>query len=159
MSNDVSPYGPVEYGSLWPMIAIGIALLVIAWYGFVFWVSRRRKQRLLANLPPLEPTVVDMEGLRKKYLALIDEVALAAKNGQIKSRTVHQKLSVLLRFFAQEAHGLRAFSLTLSDLRQTRYHQLTSAIESYYVPEFHEVIEGDVGTAIATAREVVTAWS
>ncbi len=159
MQNDVSAYIPVGYDTRLVTVALVCAVMLVIWYGYVIWTTRHRIHRNIANLPPLEPTVVDIEVLRAKYMTLIAEVESAHTNGQIQSRAVHQKLSVLLRFFAQEAHGLRAYSLTLSDLRRTRYNQLTAAIESYYVPEFHEVIEGDVPNALNTAREVVSTWS
>lgn len=159
MQSDVSAYPPVNYTVMWLLIAIGCAVALIAWYGFVLWLTRKKRQRTVATLKPADMTPIDIPAIQAKYLALIAEIEQALARGEIKSRAAHQKLSILLRYFAQEAHGLRAFSLTLSDLRRTRFTQLADAIESYYVPEFHQVLEGDIHAALKVAKEVVSTWS
>lgn len=158
-ASTVTAYPPVGYGVLWLIMACAGIVLLFLWYGFVFWVTRRKHQRTLATLKPLAPPPLDIPAIQAKYFGLISEVEQAYTRGEIKSRAVHQKLSILLRFFAQEAHGIRAYSLTLSDLRKTRYTQLTAAIDAYYRPEFDAVLVGDVSAALTTAREVVGTWS
>lgn len=159
MQSDVSAYPPMNYTVMWLLIAIGCAVALIAWYGFVLWLTRKKRQRTVATLKPADMTPIDIPAIQAKYLALIAEIEQALARGEIKSRAAHQKLSILLRYFAQEAHGLRAFSLTLTDLRKTRFTQLADAIESYYVPEFHQVLEGDIQAALRLAKEVVSTWS
>ena len=159
MPNDGNLYEPVGY-SVWLLIGfITLIAAVLIWYGFVIWLTRKKKQRTVENLAAKVPVLPDIPAIQKKYLALIDEVERSYQQGAMKSRAVHQKLSLLLRYFVHETKGLRAYTLTLSDLRHTRYAKLVEAIDSYYVPEFHEVLTGDVPTALATAREVVTTWS
>lgn len=137
MPNDGKLYDPMGY-SIWMLIlALACIEVVIFWCCAVVWLTRKKKQRTLASLAPLAPIVPDVPAIQRKYLSLIDEIDIAYQQGNLKSRTVHQRLSILLRFFVQETKGLRAYALTLSDLRKTRYDALVSAIESYYVPEFH----------------------
>ena len=61
--------------------------------------------------------------------------------------------------FVFETKGHRVDTLTLADLQKTRYDQLTKVIESYYLPEFTQVQQGDVQSALTLAREVVQQWS
>lgn len=159
MPSDTSPYPPFSYDIVWTIVCVGAVVLLVGWYAAVVWITRRKPVRTVATLKPGGIAPIDIPAMQTKYLGLIDQIERAYGAGEIRSRAVHQKLSVLLRFFAQEAHGLRAFSLTLGDLRATRYTQLTHAIETYYTPEFHAVREGDVNTALQTAREVVKTWS
>ncbi len=158
MQDENKPYPLVDHDILWLLLGVGLLLLLAGWYFLVWWLTRKKVLRSVTNLAPREPVLPDMTAIRAKYLALIDEVEKSHQSGEISTRTVHQRLSVLLRFFAQEAHGLRAFSLTLSDLKKTRYDKLTEAIEQYYIPEFNEVMVGDSVSAIAKAREVVNTW-
>jgi hypothetical protein len=159
MPSDISAYPPFSYSVVWTVLCVCGVVLLVGWYGTVMWLTRHKPQRTVATLKPGAIAPIDVPAVRAKYLGLIGEVERAYHAGEMSSRIVHQKLSVLLRFFAQEAHGLRAFSLTLGDLRNTRYTQLTRAIEAYYTPEFHAVLEGDAKAALQTAREVVTTWS
>lgn len=159
MPSDISAYPPFSYSIFWTiLLSVGIILL-IGWYAGVIWSTRRKPLRTVATLKPGGIAPIDIPAMQAKYLGLIDQIERAYRAHEMDSRIVHQKLSILLRFFAQEAHGLRAFSLTLGDLRKTRYTQLTHAIETYYTPEFQAVLDGDAVQALRTAREVVTTWS
>lgn len=159
MQNAVDNYPPIQYSSVWLFVGIALVCLVVLWFGFVLWLTRRKKIRNVTNLRPVVPVVPDLAALQAKYLALVLEVEQSAARNEIDVRGVHQKMSILLRFFAYEAKGIKAHVLTLADLKQTRLTSIANAIEGYYTPEFNQLKRGDSAAAIAKAREVVTTWS
>lgn len=151
--SDVKPYNPIAYAP-WTLLAgIGLLVAAVLFVAIVFWLTRQRKPRAVTLPPP------DVPALQQKYLALIDEVEKAQAAGELSARALHQKLSILLRFFAYETNGVAAPMLTLKDLKMTKLTLLTEAVETYYVPEFSAVSHGDAAAAIARARQVVTTWS
>ena len=156
-SDKLSPL--LQYSPAWLVIGLLLIVALVSWYVLVMWLTRKKKPHTIATLKPVDPVLPDIPALQKKYLALIDEIEQAYNSGQIKSRHTHQKLSLLLRFFAFECRGLRTHVFTLSDLRQVNLPKLTHAIERYYVPAFHDVEHGDPVAASTVAREVVTTWS
>jgi hypothetical protein len=149
----------VAYEPIWFVVGSILLALIIAWYAWVFFSTRRKPQRSLATLQPQPSIPPDLTNLKQKYLQLIAEVDATYQAKQISARVVHQKLSYLLRMFVFETRGHRVDTLTLADLQKTRYEQLTKAIERYYLPEFTKVQQGDVQSALTLAREVVEQWN
>ena len=61
--------------------------------------------------------------------------------------------------FVFETRGHRVDTLTLNDLKKTRYSKLTKAIEQFYMPEFAAVERGNVHEALELSRKVVAEWN
>lgn len=149
----------MHYEPIWLIIGGVLMILLIGWYGFVFWLTRKKKPRSLNTLAAKPYTPPDLTALKAKYLQLIADTETAHTNKSLSARAAHQQLSYLLRMFVYEARGHRVDTLTLADLKQTRYAELATAIEEYYLPEFASVERGSVASAAATARKVVTEWN
>lgn len=149
----------VGYDATWLIIGSSLIVMLVAWYGFVWFVTRKKKQRTLATLQPKPYTPPDLTSLKAKYYALITEIEDGHRMGELSARQAHQKLSYLLRMFAYETRGHRIDTLTLADLKKTRYQELAGAIEKMYLPEFALVQTGNVDEAIEIARKVVMGWN
>ncbi|MDO4780776.1 MAG: hypothetical protein Q4A34_00050 [Candidatus Saccharibacteria bacterium] len=149
----------MHYEPIWLIVGSVLMVLLISWYGLVFWLTRKKKPRSLNTLAAKPYTPPDLTALKAKYLQLIAEVEASHGNASLTARAAHQQLSHLLRMFAYEARGHRVDTLTLADLKQTRYAELAAAIEEYYLPEFASVEHGSVKSAVATARKVVAEWN
>lgn len=158
MLGDRGFFGPVQYDRWILYLVAGILLLalVAAWYVFLVRFSRTRYPRPVVDGPT--PRVELLE-LQRKYSAMIDEVQAESAVGRLDERSVHSRLSLLLRFFASEASGVEAQVMTLDDLRHAPLPSITRAVEGYYPPAFRQEHPGDPGAAIAEAREVVRSWS
>lgn len=157
---DVPSLSPLlQYTPLPLFIALGLLVAVGTWYGLVFWLTRRKQQKVLATLPPSAPVAIDTSALKSSYLHLIDVVEEHYRARELKARGVHQELSMLLRRFVSEAGHVPTSTMTLSDLKKTRFTELATTIESYYKPEFAAVENGTVDNALAAARKVVSEWS
>lgn len=150
--------GWMDYNPVWLVVGLLTMTLVVLWFVSVIFMTRRRKIPTLANAKPKAYTPPDLASLKSKYLLLITEVEQAYQSKQINARAAHQKLSYLLRIFVYEIRGHRVDTLTLGDLKKTRYLELTKAVERYYLPEFGAVEQGDVPSALVVAREVVEQW-
>ncbi|GAB3617861.1 hypothetical protein GCM10027416_24180 [Okibacterium endophyticum] len=156
MPDDSGYYAPVQFQPLWAVLGLVLVVLVIAWYVFVWWYSRRKHR------PKAVQTAADsgpsIEELRSRYRALIDEVERSAGEGMTSGRAAHHRLGDLVRSFVSEATGVKARSMTLDDLERADLHEVAAAVETYYPAEFAEIEQGDVGRSAAMARQVVTTW-
>ena len=140
---------------------VGVLLVVglCTWYGFVFFVTRKKPQRTLATLKPKPYATPDITRLQEKYLSMLSELEEKYSDKKLSNKAVHQKLSYLVRFFAYEVNGHRVDTLTLADLEKSRYENLTKAVRLYYPAEFAKFQESDVATSMALAREVIQKWN
>lgn len=159
MLSDVKPYDPSSYSWWVGAQALATISLLIITVAMIAWFTRKKKQKTVGTLKPKPIVLPDIPAIQQKYMKLIDEIEQGSKRNEITARGVHQKLSVLLRYFVYEIKGVRTPMLTLAELKMTSFISLTSAVETYYEPEFDAVKTGDVPSAIATAREVVSKWS
>ena len=149
----------VDYDPMWLVIGCLLLGVIILWYGFAFYSTRRRSHRSLATLKPKPYTPPDLTNLKQKYQRLIHAIEQNHAVGKLSSRKAHQKLSHILRMFVVEINGHRVDTLTLRDLEKTRYKTLAAAIKQFYIPEFTAVEQGSVAEAAALARKTVAAWN
>lgn len=148
---------PLQYSLIWLLIGCGLALLVALWYGFIFWNTRAKKPKSLADLPLLAPGS-DLASLQQKYLQLIDQCYQAYRLKRTNLRGLHRSLSITVRYFVYEASHFPAPLLTLGDLEKAPYPKLTKVVADYYDKEFSQIEHGDPQTAVRLAKELVTQW-
>lgn len=151
-------FPPVQYSPFWMVLGIGIVLLVVAFYVVVPLLTRSHRverEPVDTSWMPQEPT----ETLRGKYIDLIGEVEAAHHRDEVSLRAAHQRLSLLLRFFAYESSGIRAPQMTLADLREAHATPLGDAVEQLYPGAFSEIERGSVIEAADMARRVVLSWN
>lgn len=149
-------YPPDAYAAWWLWVGIGALALVLAWYAGVWWWTRERP------VPPVAaPSLNRVERLRAAYLREIDLVVDRAERGVITSRSAHQQLSVLVRHFVQELSGIRAPTMTLTELAGSgpRLTPVSQVVEVLYPGEFAPEAAQTVVGAGEVAREVVRRWS
>ncbi|MBC7723637.1 MAG: hypothetical protein H7146_02670 [Burkholderiaceae bacterium] len=151
-------FPPVTYPFGWTALAVLLVVAVAAFYVAIWCFTRAR------DTPPQTATDLGwltgerQEALRTKYTTQIEAIESAHRDGSLTARAAHQQLSLLLRFFAFESTGVRAPSMTLSDLRERRQLPLASAVEKLYPGAFDAVEHGSVPEAADTARRVVSSW-
>lgn len=151
------PYPPAHYSSLWTWL--GVAALVAA-LALVLWAYLpRRTPRPVAEEEPAPP-VIDVEAIKTKYLALIDQLEARRRDGALSERGLHHELSMTLRRFVNETGGPPATNMTPTDLRGAGLAQVAGTVEHYWEPQFSasgSVAVGDSPPA-ERAREVVRRW-
>ena len=149
---------PTQYSPIWNVIAalilVGALLIIFA----VVRLTRAPRQVLEASDTGWMPAL-DRGELRGRYLSLIDDVESEYLAGRMPARDLHQRMSFLVREFAYEADGVRAPTMTLTDLRASRLHSLGDLVARLYPGEFAAVDSGGAGDRIDLARRVVRAWN
>lgn len=146
---------PAGYNMVWTILAILLFVMVGVIYFLIFFFTRKKQIKTIAHLPASEPVVVDMNAIRAKYLAMINEVVARFEAKAIKASVAHQELSLVVRRFYAEAYKFKAEFLTLSDLKKTNKKPLTDAIEKYYPDEFDLLEKGSVADAAEIARRLI----
>lgn len=156
-ANNLKLNPPIQYDLIWLIIGGCLVLLILIWYGVVFWLTRRKKLKSLDSLKHL-PTGAELERLKTKYLLLIDELYRRFVANEITLRSLHRELSKTVRDFVYEAKGFPAPRLTLSDLRLAPYPRLTDLIANYYPEEFALIGKGDADASVAAAKGFIIQW-
>lgn len=149
-------YAPDPYAAWWPWVGAAVFLGIVGWYLWVWRATRIRPASAAAPQPS------DRVGrLRDEYVRQIDVVATRAAAGRITPRDAHQRLSVLVRHFVQEVSGIRAPTMTLSELTASgpRLTPVSQVVEVLYPGEFAPEDSDTVQGAAEVAREVVLRWT
>lgn len=147
--------GPFYYSLIWLIIGLLFLAIAIGIVVIIFYVTRKKEIKSLANLKPQEPKVIDIEALKEKYLAMVDEAERLFKERKTKASVAHQQLSLIVRLFYYEALGFHADILTLTDLKKSRHEELAQVIEEYYPDEFDGLESGSVAQSAEKARVLI----
>ncbi len=148
-------YGAIDYSPAWLLLGMALIGLAIGAIVIIFYLTRHKEIKTIANLKIEAPKIVNMNMLRSKYLHLIDEAEQSFQRRQIKASECHQKLSKLVRLFYCEAMGFHADIMTLSDIKKSNHKDLAELIEKYYPDEFDTLEKGPVAQSAERAREIV----
>jgi len=159
VAGDNGFYAPMTYSALWTVIGVVLLLALLGWAFVIWWQTR--------PAPPPKPTPPPPPGwrlgqLKGQYLTRIDEIVALAKAGELSSRRGHQELSTTVRQFVQEASGLKAPTMTLTELGRSGVAQLepvTDVVLRLYPLEFGPDREASVDASADVARGVVQRWS
>ncbi len=149
-------HDPVYYNNIWLLIGVFLLLIAATVVFLIFFVTRKKKIKTIANLTVSPPTVIDLSSLRQKYLNMVSNVVKKYDAGELKASEAHQKLSLIVRRFFAESYGFRAEYLTLSDLKKSNKKSLTDAIEKYYPEEFNLLQQGSVLSAAKIASDLIS---
>lgn len=149
-------YAPEPYAVTWLWVGLGVFAAIALWYGWVWWSTRERK---LVVPPRITPD--RLVRLRADYTRQIDLVVTRAEAGEISQRRAHQQLSVLVRHFVQEVSGIRAPTMTLTDLNANggRLTPISEVVGVLYPGEFAPAPARTLGGAATVARAVVARWT
>ena len=142
---------PVQYLPWWGLLGFLILVLVVAWWVFVFWSTRR--SRVPAPEVQGAPTGAAVEVIRRRYLGLIDETRASYAKGELADREAYHQLSMLLRSYVEERERARTVTLTA-----TPYTPLSEAVARLYPGAFSPQYSGTVSRAIDEARGLVASW-
>ena len=163
-------FGPLEYSAWFPWAALGLLVLIAAWYTYLVRSTRGRPAAQQATRTPEPPAVAvpDLARLRRDYLQRIDAVDREAAAGTRSGRSSHQELSLLIRSFVRDASGVDATRMTLAELRAVGpsagppahgVPAAADAIAALYPAEFAAGPASGVPDAARAAREVVRSWN
>ncbi len=148
-------YAPDPYAARWLWIGLALLGVVLLWYLWVWQATRERPVVVPARVRPDR-----LARLRSDYARQIDAVVAAAHAGEISQRRAHQQVSVLVRHFVQEVSGIRAPTMTLTELTNegSRLSPVSQVVGVLYPGEFAPREARTVVGAARVAKEVVARW-
>jgi hypothetical protein len=149
-------FPPVQYQPWWGLLGFAMLVLVVAWWVFIAWSTR--KSRVPGDDPGGAPTGRTVEVIRTRYLGLIDETRDAHAKGELPERDAYHQLSMLLRSYVEEREGTRTVTMTLKDLRATPLTPLSDAVARLYPGAFSAEYRGTVAHAVDEAKGLVNSW-
>ncbi|MGK3955773.1 hypothetical protein ACLKOZ_06230 [Arthrobacter sp. R4] len=149
-------YAPLQYSPLWLWAGIGLLVLVVGWYFFVYLSTRKRP--VPAAAPRFTPPS-DIHSLKEAYLQRIDAVETDAAAGRLTSRASHQELSLLVRKFTRDVTGVDAPRMTLAELDSHPLPAAATAVGRLYPGEFGAEPLPPLARSAETARQAVRAWN
>ena len=152
---------PLQFSNwpLWALLALGIVLVVVAWYVLIPRIALRAAGRTPPPLPVYQPQRLGPMGARERALAAIDQVEADATAGVISAREAHLRLSAIVRGFAWDVTAVDARTMTLTELGATGLAPIAEAVGQFYPIAFREEEAVELGAAADTARGAVTAWN
>lgn len=141
-------YGLTTYSPWWLIIAVVLGVLLVGWFIFLPVITKRRVRKLtgLSAAPrPIRPGEVDP--VREQYRLLIQDLADRRARDEISDRALHLALSATLRDYVKIRMGIRADTMTLTDLQANPNNRKVAAvIERCYHPAFgQEPFEPRIG--------------
>lgn len=146
---------PEYYSPVWLLIGILFLLLFVGVIVFIFYLTRKKPVKKISTLKPEPVRIPDLSEVRRKYLALVDEIEKKYSSKAYSAIIAHQELSLTVRLFYAEAGGFHAEVLTLRDLKKSKNTKLATLIEQYYPEEFSCLEHGQIMNSIAGARTII----
>lgn len=149
-------YAPDPYAATWLWVAVGVFAAIALWYLWVWWSTREKPVVVPARITPDR-----LSRLRADYRRQIEAVVARVEAGEITPRRGHQQLSVLVRHFVEEVSGIRAPTMTLTDLTASggRLTPVTAVVAQLYPGEFSPAEGSTIATAAVHAKAVVARWT
>lgn len=155
MQDNQGFYGPLQYSQGWLWAGLALLALLLGWYGFVLFSTRRRAP---APRPRFTPPS-DLASLKQAYLQRIDAVGADAAAGLLSTRESHRELSLLVRKFARDVTGVDAPRMTLAELHGHPLPSAAEAVSRIYPGEFGLEPLPAVSDSAETARRAVEQWN
>jgi len=150
------PFPPANYSSLWTWLGVAAVVIAVGALGWAF-LPRRQPTVTPAPLPP--PHVLDLAGVKDKYLTMIDQLDARHADRQLSDRALHHQLSMVLRQFVHEAAGLPATNMTPADLQARGLPAVAGTVERYWEPQFSPLgTTQSVEPSAERARQVIRRW-
>ena len=157
MDADPIYLAPADYSVTWPVLGGFIIFGLILWAVAIWLLTRRPDpEDGHGSLPPAA-----LLKLRRDALRRIDEIDTAVRGDKMPARRGHHELSKVVRGFVSKASGLKAETMTASDLRERGPAHLATLIEEFYPRQFGAT-EADASSfsgSAAAARDIVGGWS
>ena len=149
-------YPPVQYEWWWLGLAV-LILLLIAAAAWTVWALTRPPRDKPAPVAPLDS---QLEQLRARGLAAIDEVASRYAAREISAREANAELSQIARGFVNDYTGVETPVLSLPELAARGMSpELIDAVRRHFYPSLYA--EGppiDPVASAEAARRVVLGW-
>lgn len=147
--------GPTPYSPVWLWTAIGLILLLCAWYAGVFALTAR--QRSVRELPVVGAARAEL--LRRRSARTVRRIGNRYRAGDLGAPLAGAALSRELRGFLQAVTGVPAQYLQVEAIANSRAAAAAPILAELTDIQFNHHSKFDVGTAGDTAEELIRGWT
>jgi hypothetical protein len=146
--------GPTPYSSWWLWLAIGLSLLLIAWYVgvFVFTMPRRR----LRTMPLVGATRDRM--IRYRAARNVRTIGDRYRAGELAAAPAGEAVSRELRRFLHQVSGVRAEYMQIEDVEASEIASAAPLLANLVDVRFNTASPLDVGQVSRDAEELIRSW-
>jgi len=147
--------GPPPSPPVWLWTAIGLILLLCAWYAAIFVLTSRR--RPVRDLPVIG--TVRAELLRRRSARAVRRIGNRYRAGELSATRTGTALNRELRAFLQAATGVRAPYLQVDAIADSAAAPAAPILAELTDIQFNHRSTLDAGTASDTAEELIRGWT
>lgn len=146
--------GPTPYSSVWLWTAIGLTLLLCAWYVGVFVLTSRHPVR---ELPVLGAARAEL--LRRRSARAVRNIGNRYRTGDLTAAGAGAALSAELRGFLHAATGVQAQYMQVDAIADSAAAPAAPILADLTDIQFNHRSTLDAGTASTTAEELIRGWT
>lgn len=137
---------------------------VVVTIGILWFVVKRKKncnKEIRKEQPAPVPAapVAGPSQIKEKYYAIINDLEMKCRRGEMPNRKAYQELSGIVRRFVYDMTGIQVHHSTLDEIRTMNMPNLYTVIEECYAPEFSPDKNGDIYNTMNKARMVIKEWN
>lgn len=147
--------GPTPYSPVWLWTAIGLILLLCAWYAAVFVLTSRR--RSVRTLPVVGAARAEL--LRRRSIRAVRRIGNRYRAGDLSAAPAGAALSRELRAFLHAATGVQAQYLQVDAIAESSAAAAAPILAELTDIQFNHRSALDVATAGDAAEELIRGWT
>lgn len=147
--------GPTPYSSVWLWTAIGLIVLLGAWYTAVFVLTSRR--RPLRERPLLGAARAEL--LRRRSARAVRAIGNRYRAGDLTAAGAGAALSGEVRTFLHAATGVQAQYMQVDAIADSAAARAAPILAELTDIQFNHRSAIDAATASATAEELIRGWT
>jgi len=147
--------GPQPYSSWWLWLAAALSVLLVGWYAAVFLLTRPGRERREF------PLIGAARGRRLRHRAAraVRRIGDRYRAGELGAASAGTAVSRELRRFLNQATGVPAEFMQMSDLASSQIAPAAVILEQFIDIQFNAVTEVDVTQVIDDAEELILSWT
>ncbi|MBR1507004.1 MAG: hypothetical protein IJ619_03255 [Eubacterium sp.] len=159
MKTSVNLQDPYAFMIWWIIIAIVAVIVAVLLHLWIYKKLKPLLRRKDEKKPKIhKPKPEDLITIKRKYVALMNDLERDVMSNRITVRHGYQKMSKTIRGFVHEVTRIRVQEYTLSEINELGIPSLTMLMTEYYEPEFARYTRADIRASIRRTREVISSW-
>jgi hypothetical protein len=147
-------FGPTPYSAWWLWLALGLMILVIAWYVGVFvWTLPSQQLRRLPLIRSMHATL-----LRRRFARAAGSIGERYRAGDLSAAQAGAQMSGTLRSFLHQATGTRAQYMHVDDIGSSDLADAAPLISRLNDVQFNTASQVNVEEAGSATEELIRRW-
>ena len=146
--------GPTPYSSWWLWLAIGLSVLLVAWYvGVVVFTMPRRRLRTVPLVGATRDRMIRYRAARN-----VRAIGDRYRAGELAAAPAGEAVSRELRRFLHQVSGMRAEYMQVEDVENSDIAPAATVLAHLVDVRFNTASQLDVGLVSRDAEELIRSW-